>query len=86
MGYDANPSGPVLPIVTVVLQYGVFPTLDDALVTKGSISPPTKKGHDTRLEVYSIAAVISILNLVSSATSCSIFLVKCILVLMRHHH
>ena len=27
MGYDGRPIGPDLTIVTVVLQYGVFPTL-----------------------------------------------------------
>ena len=26
MGYDGNPNGPDLTIVTVVLQYGVFPS------------------------------------------------------------
>ena len=32
MGYDGNPNSSDLSIVTVVLQYSVFATLDDAVV------------------------------------------------------
>ena len=35
MGYDGKPIGPDLTIVTVVLQYGVFPSEIDVYVNKG---------------------------------------------------
>ena len=38
MGYDGKPIGPDLTIVTVVLQYGVFPTLVYICIKKGDTS------------------------------------------------
>ena len=35
MGYDGKPIGPDLTIVTVVLQYGVFPSLCAVLQYNG---------------------------------------------------
>jgi len=43
MGYSVNPNGSDFTIVTDVLQYSVFATLDDARIFMGPLI--TKKSH-----------------------------------------
>ena len=44
MGYDVNPNDSDLRMATVVLQYGVFPTLDDADAYWGATQPNSLAG------------------------------------------